>query len=70
MHLDFMTPEVWNGLVIGAVLVGAAFAVLRLLRDWNRYQWHKRHSDRQASRAENSRHQVAERQGPTDDSRQ
>jgi hypothetical protein len=48
MRFDFMTPEVWNGLVMGVVLVGAAFAVLRLLRDWNRYQWRKQQSDRQA----------------------
>lgn len=48
MRLDFMTPEVWNGLVIGVVLVGAAFAVLRLLRDWKRYQWRKQQSDRRA----------------------
>lgn len=47
MQLDFMTPEVWNGLVIGVTLIGLAFAVLRLLRDWNRYQWYRRRSDRQ-----------------------
>ncbi len=46
MHLDFMTPEVWNGLVIGVILIGAAFAVLRLLRDWNRHQLRQRQSDR------------------------
>lgn len=51
MRLDFMTPEVWNGLVIGVTLIGLAFAVLRLLRDWNRYQWYRRRSERQAGEA-------------------
>lgn len=66
MHLDFMTPEVWNGLVIGVVLVGAAFAVLRLLRDWNRYQWRKRHSDRQTA---GIGHKVSEFHEPDGDPR-
>lgn len=38
MHLDFLTPDVWNGLVIGTILIGLAFAALRLLRDWTAYQ--------------------------------
>ena len=57
MRLDFMTPEVWNGLVIGVTLIGLAFAVLRLLRDWDRYRWHKRHSDHRVS---GSGHSVGE----------
>ncbi len=48
MHLDFMTPQVWNGLVIGVTLIGAAFAILRLLRDWNLYQLRQRQSDRRS----------------------
>ncbi len=38
MQLDFLTPDVWNGLVIGTILIGLAFAALRLLRDWTAYQ--------------------------------
>jgi hypothetical protein len=36
MKLDFMTPDVWNGLVIAVVLIGLAFAVLRLYNDFSR----------------------------------
>lgn len=36
MRLDFMTPEVWNGLVLGVVVIGLAFAALRLFRDLSR----------------------------------
>ncbi|MBN1681892.1 MAG: hypothetical protein JW966_16565 [Anaerolineae bacterium] len=36
MHLDFLTPEVWNGLVIGVVLIGLSLAFLRLYRDLSR----------------------------------
>jgi hypothetical protein len=38
MHLDFLTPDVWNGLVLGTILIGLALAALRLLRDWTAYQ--------------------------------
>lgn len=51
MYLDFMTHEVWNGLVIGVTLVGVAFAVLRLLRDWNLYRLRRQWSDRPANRS-------------------
>ncbi|MCL4239543.1 MAG: hypothetical protein KJ047_14985 [Anaerolineae bacterium] len=44
MHLDFLTPDVWNGLVIGTILIGLAFAALRLLRDWTVYQDARRRS--------------------------
>jgi hypothetical protein len=36
MTFDFMTPDVWNGLVIGVVLVGLSLALLRLYRDLSR----------------------------------
>jgi len=36
MRLDFMTPEVWDGLVLGVVVIGLAFAALRLIRDLSR----------------------------------
>jgi len=42
MPLDFLTPDVWNGLVIGTILIGLAFAALRLLRDWTAYQDRRR----------------------------
>jgi hypothetical protein len=36
MTFDFMTPDVWNGLVIGVILIGLALALLRLYRDLSR----------------------------------
>lgn len=33
MSLEFMTPDVWNGLVLGVVIIGLALAALRLYRD-------------------------------------
>jgi hypothetical protein len=36
MTFDFMTPEVWNGLIIGVVLIGLSLALLRLYRDLSR----------------------------------
>jgi hypothetical protein len=36
MTFDFMTPDVWNGLVIGVVLIGSSLALLRLFRDLSR----------------------------------
>ena len=38
MHLDFMKPEIWNGLVIGTVLVGLALAALRIMDDLKVYR--------------------------------
>ncbi|HVO71795.1 MAG TPA: hypothetical protein VMT24_17220 [Aggregatilineaceae bacterium] len=50
MHLEFMKPDIWDGLVIGVVLVGLALAVLRII------------SDRSAYRREQSRSEDEERQ--------
>ena len=36
MRLDFLTPDIWDGLVIGIVLIGLAFAALRLYSDFSR----------------------------------
>lgn len=36
MTFDFMTPDVWNGLVIAVILIGLSLAVLRLYRDLSR----------------------------------
>jgi hypothetical protein len=38
MHLEFMKPEIWDGLVIGVVLVGLALAVLRIMSDRSAYK--------------------------------
>jgi len=38
MHLEFMKPEIWDGLVIGVVLVGLALAVLRIMSDRSTYR--------------------------------
>lgn len=37
MYLDFMTPDVWDGLVIGVILIGLSLAILRLAQDRTRY---------------------------------
>jgi hypothetical protein len=36
MTFDFMTPDVWNGLVLGTILIGLSLALLRLYRDLSR----------------------------------
>ena len=36
MSLDFMTPDVWNGLVLAVVIIGLALAALRLYADFTR----------------------------------
>lgn len=38
MSLDFMKPEIWDGLVIGVTLIGVALAILRLIDDRAAYQ--------------------------------
>jgi hypothetical protein len=37
IHFDFMTPDVWDGLVIGIILIGLSLAILRLYQDRTRY---------------------------------
>lgn len=36
MRLDFMTPDVWNGLVLAVIIIGLALAALRLYADFSR----------------------------------
>lgn len=36
MWLEFMTPDVWHGLVLGVIIIGLALAVLRLYADLTR----------------------------------
>ena len=38
MYLEFMTRDVWDGLVIGTTLIGLSLAVLQLLKDYQRYR--------------------------------
>jgi hypothetical protein len=38
MSLNFMKPDVWDGLVLGAVLIGLALAILRLMSDRAAYK--------------------------------
>ena len=33
MHFDFMTPDIWDGLVAGSVLIGLSLATLRIMQD-------------------------------------
>lgn len=37
-RFDFMTPDVWDGLVLGVVLIGLSLAALRLMSDWSLYR--------------------------------
>ncbi len=34
MYLEFMTRDVWDGLVIGTTLIGLSLAVLQLLKNY------------------------------------
>lgn len=45
MYFDFLTPDVWNGLVIGTILIGGALAILRLVSDWTQRDAHSPASD-------------------------
>lgn len=36
MYFDFLTPDVWNGLVLGVIIIGLSLAALRLFRDLSR----------------------------------
>jgi hypothetical protein len=38
MHFDFMTPDIWDGLVAGTVLIGLSLATLRIMQDRARYK--------------------------------
>lgn len=55
MHLDFMKPDVWNGLVLGVVLIGLALAALRVLSDWTAFQRRRPPSDPQLPPAKHNR---------------
>ncbi len=45
MSLDFMKPDVWDGVVIGVTLIGVALAILRLMADRAFYQQQQPKSD-------------------------
>ena len=45
MYLEFMTRDVWDGLVIGVTLIGLALAVLQVLKDYQRYRHNNPHTD-------------------------
>jgi len=44
MHFDFMTPALWDGLVIGTVLIGTSLAILRVISDRSVYSRRQRSS--------------------------
>ena len=57
MHFDFMTPALWDGLVIGTVLIGTSLAILRLLSDrsvYNRRKSAKTDAKTHVARSESS----------------
>lgn len=46
MMIKFLTPQVWDGLVLGVALIGGALAILRLLNDWTAAQQRQRRAAR------------------------
>ncbi len=38
MSIDFLKPDVWDGLVLGTVLIGLALAILRVMSDRAAYK--------------------------------
>ena len=44
VYFDFMTPDVWDGLVIGIILIGLSLAILRLYQDRTRYLRRRKHA--------------------------
>jgi len=62
MHLDFMTPDIWNGLVIGTILIGVSLAILRLMSDW---AVHKKRSTRPPGNNDNRRTSTSFAKSPT-----
>lgn len=44
LYLKFMTPDIWDALVIAVILIGMALAVLRLLKDYMLYQARQRYN--------------------------
>ena len=44
MHLDFMTPDIWEGLVLGTIFIGLSLAALRLMRDRALYKRQQSHA--------------------------
>ncbi len=54
MHLDFLKSDIWDGLVLGTVLVGLSLAILRIMDDLNVYR-------RQRAQAQKSSESFLER---------
>ena len=44
MYLEFMTRDVWDGLVIGTTLIGLSLAVLQLLKNYQHYLRDRQHT--------------------------
>jgi hypothetical protein len=38
MSLNFMKPDIWDGIVLGTVLIGLALAILRVMSDRAAYK--------------------------------
>lgn len=36
MRLEFMTRDIWEALIVGVLIIGVAFVVLRLYLDFSR----------------------------------
>jgi len=44
MQFNFMTADVWDGLVIGIILIGLSLAILRLYQDRTVYLRRRQHA--------------------------
>jgi hypothetical protein len=50
MSLNFMKPDIWDGLVLGTVLIGLALAILRLMSDRAAYKMEQEIQRRKAEK--------------------
>lgn len=49
-YFSFMTPDVWDALVLATVFIGLAFAILRLMKDRAAYAYRQRSQAQSAQR--------------------
>lgn len=63
MSLNFMKPDIWDGLVLGTVLIGLALAILRVMSDRAAYkleqELERRKAERQANETEDHQEEGA-----------
>jgi hypothetical protein len=58
MSLNFMKPDIWDGLVLGTVLIGLALAIVRVMSDRAAYKVEKELERRKAEQQTGDRDDV------------